>query len=204
MDRMRTFIALELPAPTRAALAAVQQNLKIADPVAARAVKWVDPEGMHLTLKFLGETPADKVEPITEAMRRLAMGRTPVTLQLGRAGCFPNPRQPRVLWLGVEGETETLARLVAALEESVAPLGFPSEGRHFSPHLTLGRVRENASALERQRVGLAIQSLRLPSGQPFSLGAISFMRSELRREGALYTRISEAQMGASVLLPDPR
>jgi len=193
METIRTFIAVELPADVREALGKAEAMLQTADPGAARSVKWVAPASIHLTLKFLGDTPVATLEAIRAALEQAVAGKHHLSLHLGKAGCFPNARQPRVLWIGVEGETDGLARLQAAVETTVSPLGFPTESRGFSPHLTLGRVRDDASPDARQRLGAAIQSLRPPLVSFMATG-VSLMRSDLRPSGAVYTQLAEAEL----------
>jgi 2'-5' RNA ligase len=195
MDILRTFIAIELPAEIHDALAAAISALRTTDTVAARSVKWVDSRSIHLTLKFLGDTPASSLEAIGCALAAAANTSHVLPLCLGRAGCFPSVRQPRVLWVGVSGDLEDLTKLQAAVERSVSPLGFPGEARPFAPHLTLGRVRDDAPTDVRQRMGAAVQALRLPALR-FRAASISLMRSELRPGGAVYTRLAEAILPA--------
>jgi len=195
METIRTFIAIELPAEIHDALAAAQHELQRADPGAARCVRWVAPGSIHLTLKFLGQTPGAKVEAIRQAIERAAASAPCLALRLGHAGCFPNVRQPRVLWIGVEGDLAALSRLQSAIESTVSPLGFPSEKRPFSPHLTLGRVRDDATPEQRRRLGSAVAALQ-PSNARFTATSVSLMRSDLRPEGAVYTRLAEVEMSS--------
>ena len=194
MDTLRSFIALELPSDVKEALGKTQKALQAYDQAASAVVKWVAPDSIHLTLKFLGETPLAKVNAIEAGMAEAARGCRPLTLRLGPTGCFPNGRQPRVLWVGVLGDLDALERLQAALEKSVAPLGFPTEGRRFSAHLTLGRVRDDARPELRRRLGAAVQALH-PAPATFTVSSLSLIRSDLQREGAVYTRVAEAQFG---------
>lgn len=190
METIRTFIAIELPQDVRQALAQAQSALRSASGEAERWVKWVQPGSIHLTLKFLGETPSSRLEAIGQAMATAVQGRCPFPLRLGQAGCFPNARQPRVLWIGLAGEMESLHSLQAAVEATVAPLGFPTESRRFAPHLTLGRLRDDASPEARRRLGAAIESLHAPDIS-FVADSISLMRSDLRPTGAVYTCLAE-------------
>jgi 2'-5' RNA ligase len=193
MEILRLFVAIELPPDVRSALAETQLALQRSDPAAARLVKWVDVSSIHLTLKFLGDAPDTSLGALRSALARAAAGRPSLVLSLGQAGCFPNARQPRVLWVGVAGENERLASLQQAVEAQIAPLGFPTESRRFSPHLTLGRVRDDADAAARQRLGSALQSARVAPAS-FVASSISLMRSELRPSGAVYTRLAEAAL----------
>lgn len=197
---LRTFVAIELPDGVKEGLAAAQRAWRAAagpggdvgggarDGVRGAAVKWVEPAGIHLTLKFLGATPAHLVADIE---RELEWGLTSVRafrLELGEAGVFPGPRAPRVLWVGLRGDLETLGRVGDITEATIAPLGYPTEARPFAPHLTLGRVREDARPEERRRLGEAVARLRPPTAS-FVVDAVSLIRSERGPAGARYTRL---------------
>ena len=186
MDQIRAFIAVELPDAVRAALSTVQGRLGVRQ---HPYVKWVDPGGIHLTLKFLGNIDAGKVSPIAEAIARAAQGVSPFRLQLGGLGAFPNPRRPNVIWVAVTGDVERLASLQRGIDHSLVPLGFSPESRPFAPHLTLGRLRERASGGERQEIGESLMTVK-PEEAPFQAGEISLMRSTLTPSGAIYSRLS--------------
>jgi 2'-5' RNA ligase len=136
---VRAFIAVNLPPERRRDLAdAVAPLLRSGLPV-----RWVEPDGYHVTLRFLGPVADGDVEPVAAALRTLAMGHAPFTLRVGGAGAFPDVRRPAVLWLGVAADGPLLA-LQQAVERGIAPLGFPTESRPFHPHVTLGRTRRDA------------------------------------------------------------
>ena len=162
-------------------------------------MRWARPEGVHLTLKFLGDIEASAVDAISRAMARAAQGVAPLELALAGTGAFPTARDPRVLWVGLKGDVESLARLQGRLDAELAPLGFPKEARAFSPHLTLGRVRDGAARGERQRIGDAIATARLPNEARWRADSLSLMRSTLAPAGAIYQRI--AQIGLTPPLP---
>jgi len=135
---MRLFFALEMPPAVRRSLGDLVDLLHRK----ASAVHWVDPHGIHLTLRFLGEVQAERLEAIVAAARAGLDGRPAPRLRTGELGVFPERGRPRVVWVGLEDEAGTLADLHRALEGALEPLGFAPEGRPYSPHLTLGRVRE--------------------------------------------------------------
>ena len=186
MEKIRAFIAIELPDAVSDALSLVRGRLR-----AERHpyVKWVDPGGIHLTLKFLGNIDAEKVSPITEAIARAAQGVSPFRLELGGLGAFPNLRRPNVIWVAVKGDVERLASLQRGIDHFLVPFGFSPESRPFTAHLTLGRLRQGASAGERQRIGESLTTAK-PEEVPFQAGEISLMRSTLTPSGAIYSRIS--------------
>ncbi len=179
---MRLFIAIELPEDLKQAIAKVQGQLK----AAGASANWTRPGGIHLTLKFLGEVEEAKVGGITEALESACRGTAPLLLDIAGAGAFPNVKSPRVLWLGVRGDTERLATLQTAIEDAMERLGFEREERKFSPHLTLARIkfpkpRDNWAAM--------VDGIRDVNLGSFTAGHVSLMQSELRRDGAVYTEL---------------
>jgi len=191
MEQIRAFIAIELPPEIKSALGQLQAELKKLSPP---PVKWVDPEAIHLTLKFLGNIARDKVDKITQVIEEAAQGISPFQLEVKGLGTFPNLRRVRVIWVGVEGELAPLSQLQRGIESKLAPLGFPPEGRPFTPHLTLGRVREQASPAEQQRLGQLIAGTRFEGGHRFEAGWVSLMQSQLTPEGAIYHRLSAIRL----------
>ncbi len=192
VDELRLFVALELPADVRDALAAEQEDLRSS--VSSRVVRWVQTAGIHLTLKFLGETPATSVEPITAALRESAVGHGPLALTATGLGCFPSTRQPRVVWVGLDGDMDALKALQQSVERMLSPLGFRPEKRGFSPHLTLGRVRREAYSAEVRAVGQAIAAASGGFVGAWTANSISLMQSELGRGGARYTCLADVPL----------
>jgi len=137
VSRIRSFIALPLPDEARARLAALR---RAADPGAP--VRWVAPDAIHLTLKFLGELEPERVDAVKGALARLGWGRGAFDFTLAGVGGFPSLARPRVLWAGVTGGAETVVALAEQVEGALEPLGFPREARRFTPHLTIGRVKD--------------------------------------------------------------
>ena len=163
---LRTFVAIELPAEVRAAIAAAQAELRGALGDRAGSVRWVNPAGAHLTLKFLGDTPESAVPGVEAALRAALAGTAAFDLRTGALGCFPSGRAPRVLWLGLDGDLAPLTAARDAVEAAIAPLGWPTEARPFSPHLTLGRLRPEASPAERAGIGKAAGTIWPPPPTP--------------------------------------
>jgi len=191
MEQIRAFIAIELPEEVKSALAQLEAELKMGGPP---SVKWVDPGAIHLTLKFLGNIAADKVDKITRVIEEAAEGISPFHLEVKGLGVFPNLRRVRVIWVGVEGELAPLSQLQQHIESRLAPLGFPPESRPFTPHLTLARVREQVSPNEQQRLGQLIASTRFETAHRFNVDSVSLMRSQLTKEGAIYSQISSIKL----------
>ena len=187
MEQVRSFIAIELPNGLRAELTQLQARLKLDKPP---RVKWLDPYSIHLTLKFLGNVAVDRLGEITTTMEAAAQGISPFRLEVGGLGVFPNLRRVQVAWVGLSGEVDKLALLQQRIESNLAHLGFTPESRPFTPHLTLARLRNGTSLDERQRFGQLIASTRFEVSYTIEVDAISLMRSQLTREGAIHSRIS--------------
>ena len=192
MEQVRSFIAIELPDELKLELNQLEAQLKLGEPP---WVKWVDPYGIHLTLKFLGNVAVNRLGDITGALKAAAQGIPPFHLEVKELGVFPNLRRVQVAWVGISGEVDKLSQLQQRIEYNLAPLGFASESRSFTPHLTLARLRDQASLAERQRFGQLIDSTRFKSAHTIEVDAISLMRSQLTREGAIYSRISSVGLG---------
>ena len=195
MELIRTFIALELPKSVKSSLAQLQDILKQHEQA---HVKWVHPDSIHLTLKFLGNVDAGTIPELTDAISEAAGGNAPFHLNLGHLGAFPNVRAPRVIWVGLEGELASLLTLQKSVEGALTTLGFAPENRRFSPHLTLGRIRDKATPGDRRRLGEAVNSLKTEAASPFKINAINLMRSTLTREGALYTCLASVTLGGGL------
>jgi 2'-5' RNA ligase len=192
MEQIRSFIAIELPEEVRVGLARLQDSLK------ARGytpVKWVNPQGIHLTLKFLGNISSDKVVQIVGAMEEAARKIAPFRLEVSGLGVFPDPRRPRVAWVGLSGEIDSLMRLQQLIDSGLVPLGFARESRPFTAHLTLARLREGISPQERRSFGELIVSSQFETTYSFDVDSISLMRSTLTPTGALYSRLASIKLG---------
>ena len=184
---MRLFIAIELPEEVKQGIARVQDQLKRSGASAG----WTRPEGIHLTLKFLGEVSDEKVQEIMAALAYAAQGTGTLNLSVEGAGAFPQMKNPRVLWVGVGGDVVRLGILQAAVEDALGKIGFEREARKFSPHLTLARIRFPKPLDNWQQVIEGIKDVKL-SG--FEVCRLSLMKSELKREGAVYTEIGSIEL----------
>jgi 2'-5' RNA ligase len=184
---MRLFISIELPDEIRQGIARTQEQLRKAGANAG----WTRPEGIHLTLKFLGEVPDAKAQEILAAMSGAVQGSGAFDLVVEGAGAFPNAKNPRVLWAGVAGDTEKLATLQAAIEDAMERLGFEREARKFSPHLTLARIKFSKL---RDNWPQAIEGIKDVKLGRFEACRVSLMKSELRREGAVYTEVGRVEL----------
>jgi 2'-5' RNA ligase len=190
----RNFIAIELDRSLRSALAKVQEQFKRQMPPGS--VRWVAPEGIHLTLKFLGDTPHTRVTQLEGALQQACLGFEPFDFSVEGRGCFPNTRRPRVVWVAVGDKGQNLMRLSAAVECEVAPLGWPTEERGFSPHLTLGRVGRGVSESDEASVGRAVETSVVEQIGLQHVTGVSLIRSELHPDGATYSRLLNVRLAA--------
>ena len=159
MAMVRAFVAVDISEGARDALSEATARLQHQTP---SAVRWVRPEGIHLTLKFLGDVDAGLVDRILGALEPTARGTGPFSLGLSGLGAFPSADSPRVVWVGLKGDLAPLGELQARIDRQLnADLGFAPEGRPFRPHLTLGRLRQGASAADRRRVAEAMSQITL-------------------------------------------
>ena len=177
MRILRCFIALELPMEAQSELSQATAVLK----GAGADVKWLEPENVHLTLKFLGEIPQSKVLQIGLALSKLKERRA-IASRLGPLGAFPVPHKPRVVWAGLDDGQGELKNLFETMEAEMAALGFEREERAFVPHLTLGRVRSGQNLDELARLIAATR----PEPVAFTFRALTLMKSTLTPSGPLY------------------
>lgn len=181
-ETLRLFVALELPEAVQQALVSAWAPLRCTE----RGVKWVASESIHITLKFLGEVSGEHLSQLEAPLAQAAQASGPLRLRISTVGGFPSLDFPRVLWVGLEGDREALGRLQRAVEQSTASLGFPPEERPFTPHITIGRVRDGVPPQERRRIGRAVEQIELPPDLSFGVGHLSLMQSTLTPQGARY------------------
>ena len=189
MDTVRTFAAIELPAPILARLEELQARIK--EDVPPGLVRWVRPEGIHLTLKFLGDVPVARIEALASALQEACAPHGGFAVRIAGLGCFPNLRRPRVIWVGVEEPSEALVRLQRDVERALTPLGHPPERRAFSPHLTLGRVQRRASRDDAARIGEVVATTDPGTMGEVPITQFALIRSVLKPTGAEYTTLAE-------------
>ncbi|MBA7658640.1 RNA 2',3'-cyclic phosphodiesterase [subsurface metagenome] len=175
-------------------MAQLEAQLKLGKPSSA---KWVDPYSIHLTLKFLGNIAVDRISAITRAMEEATRELSPFQLKVTGLGVFPNLKRVQVAWVGIGGEVDKLSQLQQRIESNLVPLGFTAESRRFTPHLTLARLRDRASPDERQRFGQLIASTKFEAVYTIKVDSLNLMRSQLTREGAIYSRLSSVGLRGS-------
>ena len=184
-NQVRLFVACELPDDVRDALGRIQADLRR---MAGDSLRWVRPESIHVTLKFLGEVDATRVGDITAA---LAAAIEPFELRVRPAtlGTFGGDRL-RVVWVGLEGATDALAALAARVEGALEPLGFPREQRPFAAHLTLARAPDHVPVEERRQLAALARRYQPPPLPSMTLRQVALMRSTLGPGGSLYSRLA--------------
>ena len=190
---IRAFVAIELGGGAKRALADAIAALRAERIAALRPVR---PEGVHLTLKFLGDVAPEIAPRIGEALAGVAARYAPISLALGDTGFFPagNAGRARALWAGVDGDMDALGELQGEVDGALAALGFARERQAFRPHLTLARLHNRASPSDRRRAVDALANYALPQDVGVRADGVSLMQSDLQPGGAIYSRIAYAPL----------
>ncbi len=179
METIRTFIALELEPSLQQALGHIQETLK----KTGADVKWVRPTDIHLTLKFLGDTPSHQLDSIAQTIRSITEQSSSYPLELTKIGAFPTIEHPRVVWIGVEEGKEETKKIAHSLEEKLQGIGFKKEDRGFEPHVTIGRVR---SGLNRMALFKALKEFQIEAAMNQKANRITLFKSTLTSQGPIY------------------
>lgn len=199
-ESLRLFVAVMAPAPVRIVVRRAIERLRPAAP----DVRWSDPDSAHVTLQFLGATDAARLAELVAALARVAGAGQPLALRTGGLGVFPSPTRPRVVWLGLTGDTAQLASLQAAVTAATGPLGFATEVRPFTAHLTLGRVPDMVRPAERATVGRSITATTAPDPVAWPVDELALMQSQLSPGGAGYTMVGHWPLGCHGAGQPPR
>jgi 2'-5' RNA ligase len=180
----RVFIAVDISEEVRAAATQYTETLRHEFPDVR--VGWERPEKLHFTLKFLGNLDDARLGDLTAAVAAAAIAVEVMQLELAGTGAFPNPRNPRILWLGVYDPSSAISKLAEAVESECARVGFPRESRPFRPHLTIARVKEphKARQLAEAHYGLGFGPI------PFVVNELTIYESELRPTGSVYSKLA--------------
>ncbi len=190
-ESQRLFVAVELALETREALAELQARLR---GCSLDSLRWVRLPGIHLTLKFLGETPSDRLSTVRQALAHSVAGALPHRLSLGPLGTFGGRRGPQVLWVALAGELESLGLLQFRVEQELGGVGFDRERREFVPHLTLARVRPELARPLAARIAEALPQVRVPPVE-IEVRQLSLMRSTPQLGGAVYEQLAVFALG---------
>jgi 2'-5' RNA ligase len=189
---LRLFVALDPPEPLRRELAVRQAALRLGAGRHADVVRWTPADRLHVTLRFLGPVPEERVGAVRAAMAGAAARSRPLRLEVLGAGGYPTSRRPRVIWLGLRGDTGGLAALVADLGNGLEAMGLPPEGRPLTPHFTVGRCRGGRGAAG---LGGALAGAASEPALSWQATEISLFRSHLGRDGARYEVLARAHLG---------
>lgn len=181
---LRSFLALDTPDEIRKEIGAAQDRLKR---IIQGDIRWVRPEGIHLTLKFFGNISGNDAANISAAVGRASVGIRPFALTIGGVGAFPDPHRPRVLYLGMNGDVERLVAFQEELEQALSMIGFPREERPFRLHLTLGRIKNPRGLIG--LAGVMEKGESYMAGQ-FTASGLGLFKSDMTPRGAVYTRIA--------------
>ena len=181
---LRLFVAITLPAEALRACGEECQRVAAALGKLARGVKFPRPEGLHFTLKFLGWVPEEGAGAVREGLERAAAGLAPFRVSLSGFQAFPSARRPRVVYIGVTEGAEPMKVLAERVEREIAPLGYPTEKRGFTPHVTLLRVKDEKSA---SKIGAAVATLAACEPVVFQAENVVLMQSQLNPAGSIYT-----------------
>jgi 2'-5' RNA ligase len=187
----RTFIALEIDESLQRYLSGISHQMAQELP----DLHWVDPAGIHLTLAFLGELTDKQIAEAISAARVAGQQVPPFKFRLSGPGIFGSPRQPRVIWIGIEEPSGTLVQLHHVLNRELAQRGFEVDQRSFSPHLTLSRVKTALRPDEQQRLQRLLANKQAVASSPLQrVRQLSVMKSELSRTGAKYTCLQDCPL----------
>ncbi len=191
MSLLRVFIAIELP--THICDAIQKQTARLREALGSDFVRWVPTQNMHLTLKFLGDTSSSYLDFLKQMLIREADSCPQFDLQLGGLGAFPNSRKPRLIWIGIHAPSN-LASLQKNIEAGTTRLGYEQEERAFSPHLTIGRARQNVSPTDLQKIRVALDAIQLGNIGIARVDSIHLFKSDLQPGGSIYTKLFSAPL----------
>ena len=191
MGLLRAFIAIELPQNIKDAIE--RQTVRLRQTLGNDLVRWVPAQNMHVTLKFLGDIAASHVEFLKQMIARESESHQQFDLQIGGLGSYPTSKRPRVLWVGLHAPAD-LASLQKSIEAGACRLGYEQEERPFSPHLTLGRVRQNLSPADLPKIRSALDNIQLGNIGTARVDSVHLIRSDLQPSGSIYTNLFSAPL----------
>jgi 2'-5' RNA ligase len=186
---IRSFLAIELPKPILKKIEEVQGDLRSAH----ADVRWVNPEKIHLTLKFFGNIEESRIDSIFKSIEEPARRTPPFSLKVRGVGAFPSMKSPRVIWLGLVNGSESLTSLQIQIETQLEKIGFQPEDRPFHPHLTLGRMK---SSRGKDELGGRMEKHREEEFGDFQVERLILFKSDLKPSGPIYTVLREVKLGS--------
>jgi 2'-5' RNA ligase len=191
MSLLRAFIAVEIPPEIHQAIENKTAPVRAA--LNASLVRWVPSANIHLTLKFLGDISPANVEMLAQMLSVEVSQHQAFQMGFEGLGAFPNPRQPRVIWIGIQAPA-SLEALQHGIEAAAATLGYPADKRPFSPHLTIGRVKQNVNSTGMQKIRTALEETQVGSLGTTQVTAVHLFKSDLKPTGAVYTQLFSAPL----------
>ncbi len=194
MGLLRAFLAAELPSELQDAIQTATADLRRR--LGGDLVRWVPAQNVHLTLKFLGDVSPTSLDLIQHMLQTEAGQYRPFDASVAGFGCYPNSRRPRILWVGLQAPP-ILNSLQHDLDSAAARLGYPPEDRDFSPHLTIGRVRQNVTASDLQKIRTEVEHVQVGDLGSTRVDAIHLFKSDLLPTGSVYTKLFSAQLGTA-------
>ncbi len=192
MDLVRAFIAIELPKSLQDSIQTATSSLQSS--LGADLVRWTPIRNIHLTLKFLGDISPANIDILTQMLTMESSRYSAFDMRVEGIGSFPTPKRPRVLWVGLNAPA-ALPSIAHGIETASAKLGYPAEERGFSPHLTIGRVRQNAATADLQKISTALDETKVGILGVAHIDAIDLYKSDLQPGGSVYTRLFSAPLG---------
>jgi RNA 2',3'-cyclic 3'-phosphodiesterase len=190
METIRAFIAIELPSSIQKKLGEVINGLKGQN---TDVVRWVAPHNIHVTLKFLGDVSTNNLQVLTQILGSEVSRYHPFEITIGGLGAFPNLRQPRVVWVGVQAPP-ILITVQRGIEAETRRMGYVAEERPFSPHLTIGRMSHNATQADIRQIAVILSNIQVAELGTVPVEAVRLFKSDLQPGGAVYTAIATAQL----------
>ena len=191
MSLLRAFIAIELPKHIQDAVE--KQTARLRQTLGKDVIRWVPTQNMHLTLKFLGDIATSHIEFLKQLLAREVDSHPQFDMQIGGLGSYPTSRRPRVLWAGLHAPADLIS-LQKSIEAGTTRLGYEQEEHAFSPHLTLGRVRQTTSPAEIQKVRSALDTIQLGNIGTARVDSIHLFKSDRQRSGSIYTKLFSASL----------
>jgi 2'-5' RNA ligase len=199
MSLLRAFIAIDLPVSVCDAIQ--KQTARLRQTLGNDFIRWVPTRNMHLTLKFLGDTAVSHLDFLKQMLLREADSHPQFDMQLGGIGAFPSQRNPRLLWVGIHAPAD-LVSLQRSIEAGASRLGYKTEDRAFSPHLSIGRVRQTVSMIELQEIRTALNAIHPGNVATTRVDSIHLFKSELQSEGSIYTKLFSAPLSNHEVKPE--
>ncbi|HNN14452.1 MAG TPA: RNA 2',3'-cyclic phosphodiesterase [Anaerolineales bacterium] len=193
MNQIRAFIAVDLPPIIQDSLE--KQTAHLRQTLGNGLVRWVPPRNLHLTLRFIGDIPPTHLDFFKQMLTKTADSHRPFDLQIGGIGSFPNLKRPRVLWVGLHAP-EDLSSLQRQIETGTVQLGFEKEDKPFSPHLTIGRVRQTTTPADIAKIRTALEETQLGRIGTARIDSVHLYQSELHSEGSVYKKLFSAPLRA--------